>query len=359
MLVIAVVLAISSRAHAHQSSLKYVDVTIDGPRAELAVTIAASDATEPLGLADTARPTAAEAAIPAVAAYVAGWIESKCPAGPATARVEQAFVVVAWTLTCPETIERLELDFTPFFALDRRHDASVAAHAPGKTADPTIVRAAEPVIVVHAGDAAITGWIGYGMDHIYGGPDHVCFVLALLLVVVLQRREDGWHLRPPLAAFRATAVIITAFTVAHSLSLIAASLGWIALPGRLVESVIAASILYTAIENVVRPDARWRFWLTFAFGLVHGLGFASQLEELLPPSNVIVPLLAFNVGVELGQLTIVAVALPVLWLAARWLGARKYRTAVVGGMAVLLSVVAIKWLIERVLAVETFTFLGM
>lgn len=357
---IACVLAIAGTARAHQSSLKYVDVTIDGARAELAVTIAPSDATEALGLPDDARPTAGEAATPATASYVASWIAATgCPAGPATARVEQAFVVVRWTVSCASAIERLELDFTQFFALDRRHDASVTAHAPGATADPTIVRAAEPVIVVHAGEAAITGWIGYGMDHIYGGPDHVCFVLALLLVVVLVRREDGWDVRPPLAALRATAVIVTAFTVAHSLSLIAASLGWIALPSRLVESIIAASILYTAVENVIRPDARWRFWLTFAFGLVHGLGFASQLEELLPPSNVLVPLLAFNVGVELGQLTIVAVALPVLWLAARGLGARTYLRVVVGGMAVLLSLVAIKWLIERVFSVETVSFLGM
>ena len=70
--------------------------------------------------------------------------------------------------------------------------------------------------------------------------------------------------------------------------------------------MIAASIVYTAIEDVVRPDVRWRFALTFAFGLVHGLGFASMLEELLPPGDVVVPLLVFNLGVELGQLTIVA-----------------------------------------------------
>jgi len=343
-IVVVIVLAIARIADAHQSSLKYVDVTIDGASAELAVTIAPTDVTEP----------------PASAAFVAGWITATgCTPGPAAARVDQAFVIVTWTVTCPRTIDRLELDFTRFFALDRRHDASVTVHAPGETADPTVVTAGEPVIEVSAGGGAITGWIGYGMHHIYGGPDHICFVLALLLVVVLVRRDGEFHARPPLSALRATAAIITAFTVAHSLSLIAASLGWISLPSRVVESLIAASIIYTAIENVVRPDARWRFWLTFAFGLVHGLGFASQLEERLPPTNVIVPLLAFNVGVELGQLTIVGVALPVCWLAARGLGAGSYRAFVIRGMAVLLSLVGIKWLIERVFSVETFTFLGM
>ncbi|MEJ7602892.1 MAG: HupE/UreJ family protein [Kofleriaceae bacterium] len=347
-------------AEAHQSSLKYVDVTIDGHQALLAVTVAPGDVTEPLGLPDTDRPSVTDAAVPVVASWVAGWITATgCTPGPASARPDQAFVVVAWTVTCPSEIERLELDFSRFFALDRRHDASVTAHAPGETTDPTIVRAGEPIIVMSAGESSIAGWIGYGMDHIYGGPDHVCFVLALLLVVVLVRRPQGFVVRRPVEAVRATAAIITAFTIAHSLSLITASLGWIALPTRVVESLIAASIIYTAIENVVRPDARWRFGLTFAFGLVHGLGFASQLEERLPANHVIVPLLAFNVGVELGQLTIVAVALPVCWFLARGLGAVRYRHIVIRGMAVLLSFVGIKWLIERVFSIETVSVLGM
>jgi HupE / UreJ protein len=183
-------------------------------------------------------------------------------------------------------------------------------------------------------------------------------VLALLLVVVLVRRTK-WETRSLLGALRATAAIITSFTVAHSISLIAASLGWIELPSRLVESLIAISIIYTAIENVVRPDVRWRFALTFGFGLVHGLGFASVLQEQLPPTNVIVPLLSFNVGVEIGQLTVVAVALPVFWLASRQLGADRYRRWVLPGAAVLLTLVGIKWLIERAFDVSTFTFWGM
>ena len=130
--------------------------------------------------------------------------------------------------------------------------------------------------------------------------------------------------------------------------MIAASLGWLSLPSRLVESLIAFSILYTAIEDIVRPDVRWRFVLTFGFGLVHGLGFASVLQEMLPPDHVIAPLLGFNLGVEIGQLVIVVIALPLAWLVARELGAERYRRRVLPALAIVIAIVAVKWLIERV-----------
>jgi hypothetical protein len=187
----------------------------------------------------------------------------------------------------------------------------------------------------------------------------VSFVLALLLVVMLVRQGDTWTTRPPVATLRRTATIVTAFTIAHSLSLIAASLGWVRLPGRLVESLIAVSILYTAIENLVRPDVRWRFALTFGFGLVHGLGFASVLQVMLPPDHILGPLLGFNLGVEIGQLVIVAIALPIAWLAARELGAVRYRHSVMPVVSIAIAAFAIKWLIERVFVLTLFTIWGM
>jgi hypothetical protein len=155
---------------------------------------------------------------------------------------------------------------------------------------------------------------------------------------------------------RATAVVITAFTVAHSMSLIAAALGWVELPSRVVESLIALSIAYTAAEDIARPDVRWRFVLTFGFGLVHGLGFASTLAVQLPPSHVVVPLLCFNVGVELGQLTIVLVALPVFYMLARELGAARYRQRVMPAIAAAIFVAGVIWVVERTFRV---TILGM
>lgn len=367
-LALALIATLPGRARAHQSSVKYVDITVDGARAEIALTVAPSDVTEPLGLAADARPRLDDALTPAVARYVAGWLAvadatgARCAPGLAHAAPDpdRAFVVVAWTATCAAPIDALALDLAGFFAVDPRHEAIVSVHAPGAPAAPTVVGATTPTVVlgVHS-PPSVVAWIAHGMDHIYGGLDHVAFVLALLLVVVLRRDRHGWQVQRPGAALRATAVIVTAFTVAHSLSLIAASLGWVALPARLVESVIAASIVYTAIENVVRPDVRWRFGLTCAFGLIHGLGFASMLEALLPPTGILVPLLTFNLGVELGQLTIVVVALPLLWALARGLGADAYRRYVLGGAGGVLAAIGLKWLVERVLDVTTFTVWGM
>lgn len=369
--VLCLIASLAAPARAHQSSVKYTDLTVEGARVTVALTIAPTDATGPLGVPDDSRPTISEvlASADRVSAYIATWFSVALPSGAACGAsdpragpdADNHFVVVTWTVTCPETIEEIALDFSRFFAVDQRHEAILTVHAPGKQVDPIVVRAQAPKLVVHAGStASIASWIGYGMDHIYSGIDHICFVLALLLVVVLTRGEDRtWRVRTPLSALRSTATIITAFTIAHSLSLIAASLGWIHLPTRLVETLIAASIVYTAVEDVIRPDVRWRFALTFGFGLVHGLGFASVLEELLPPTHVIVPLLSFNVGVELGQLTIVIVALPVFWALARLVGADRYRRIVLPVAATPLVLIAIKWLIERAFDVTTFSLFGM
>jgi hypothetical protein len=143
--------------------------------------------------------------------------------------------------------------------------------------------------------------------------------------------------------------VITAFTIAHSLSLISAALGWVHLPSRLVESLIAVSIAYTAAENIVRPDVRWRFVLTFGFGLVHGLGFASTLAVQLPPRDVIVPLLCFNVGVEIGQLMIVLVALPVFFAIAQRAGADTYRRRVMPAISAAIFVAGVVWVVQRAL----------
>ncbi|MBV8760801.1 MAG: HupE/UreJ family protein [Deltaproteobacteria bacterium] len=343
-------------AAAHQTSVKYVDVRLDEATAQISVKVAPGDVTEPLGLPADAKPSVEAATTPAVAAYVAHWIAVQsygqaCAVGAPLAKPDEEgkWVVVAWTAQCPRVAT--DLDFRAFFAVDQRHVAIVHVEPSGRDA---IARADSPSVSLH-GAPSLLAWVREGMNHIYTGRDHISFVLALLLVVMLVRKPD-WQIRPPLATLRATATVITAFTIAHSVSLIAASLGWVHLPSRFVESAIAASIAYTAVENIVKPDVPWRFYLTFAFGLVHGLGFASTLAVLLPPSGVIVPLLCFNLGVEIGQLTIVVVALPVFYVAARALGAPAYRRTVMPAISVGIFVLGAVWLIERVFQV---TIIGM
>jgi hypothetical protein len=157
----------------------------------------------------------------------------------------------------------------------------------------------------------------------------VLFLLALLLV--------GGGIRSLLA-------IVTAFTVAHSLTLALAVLEIVRLPGRLVESAIALSIAWVALENVFFDRAAGRWRITFAFGLVHGFGFASILREMqLPREGLIASLLAFNLGVEAGQLVVVLLAYPMVLLVQR--SRRRRMIVTVASSAVL--VVAIGWFLQR------------
>ena len=362
-----IALAAAARtAAAHQTSIKYVELTIDGTEAHLAFKVAPGDVTEPMVVPADAKPTAeAAAAAAGTPAYVARWLAvvqpdavptaQPCAAGPATATADaDHFVVVAWTATCPQPIARLVLDFRAFFAVDPRMEAIVRIGRAGgdpDDVDAVVVRAPDSPVVVRAGESSLPRWIRYGMNHIYSGTDHICFVLALLLVVMLRKDERGrWATKSFAQSLRATGAVVTAFTVAHSLTLIAAALGWVSLPSRLVESAIAASIAYTAAENIVRLDVRWRYALTFGFGLAHGLGFASALAAELPPHGVVPPLLCFNVGVELGQLTIVAVALPIFYVAcARVLGAERYRRYMMPLLSSIIFVFGTVWFVERAL----------
>jgi HupE / UreJ protein len=153
-------------------------------------------------------------------------------------------------------------------------------------------------------DRGFRSFLLLGVEHILSGWDHLLFLLGLLL------RGGGWL---------SLAKIITAFTLAHSITLALAVLDVVALPDRLVEAVIALSIAIVAAENLFLQPVVVRRWLvSFCFGLVHGFGFSSVLRELgLPPDGLLRSLVGFNLGVELGQALVVAVALPALLLVRR------------------------------------------
>ncbi len=350
-------------ASAHQSSIKYFELTVDDNAIEVRVRTARADLATPLRSTDEREPAAAEilAQGNAVGRFVAGWLAVVVNAAPCVPQAttvaidaDPRFVAVQWRLQCAIAVTSLALSFDEFFVLDQQHLAMVRLVAPGTDAVNLVVRADAPRIELTIGAERPTRygtWVRLGLDHIYSGTDHICFLFVLLLVVVIRgtKGEAGWQWQAetPLRALRHTAAVVTAFTVAHSITLIAASLQLIALPGRLVEVVIAGSIVYTAIENIVHPAVRWRFALTFGFGLIHGLGFASALAELLPPSDVVVPLLSFNIGVELGQLSLVIVALPLLWLLVRVVGTLHYRRLVMPAISVVAGGLGTWWLLQR------------
>ena len=150
--------------------------------------------------------------------------------------------------------------------------------------------------------STFANFLSLGVKHILTGYDHLLFLLGLLVVA---------------RGFVSSLRIVTSFTIAHSITLAVATLNLVQIPSRIVEALIAASVVYVGVENLLRGDnAKARRLLAFGFGLIHGFGFASVLRETGIGSRtggIALPLLSFNVGVELGQIIVVAVVLPIIW----------------------------------------------
>ncbi len=178
------------------------------------------------------------------------------------------------------------------------------------------------------------GFVRLGVEHIWTGYDHLLFLFALLVVC---------------RTFRSIVGIITCFTLAHSLTLALATLNLVNLPARLVEPLIAASIVYVGVENLLRKgeEPRGRWALTFGFGLIHGFGFASVLRDLGvggAGGGLALPLFTFNLGVELGQVVIAAAVLPIVW---RLRKSEKFVARGVPAMSAAVALAGLYWLLER------------
>ena len=180
----------------------------------------------------------------------------------------------------------------------------------------------------------VRGYLRLGYSHILPkGTDHILFVCGIFLLAV--------RLRPVLLQ-------VSAFTLAHTLTLALTVYGFVALSPRIVEPLIALSIVYVAVENVLAPALTpWRVALVFAFGLLHGMGFAGVLSELgLPRSQFVPALLSFNAGVELGQLSVIALLALLLALPFRRKPWYRRRVVVPGSLAI--AAVGLVWFVERV-----------
>ena len=190
-----------------------------------------------------------------------------------------------------------------------------------------------------------------GVWHIWIGFDHILFLLSLLLPAVLVASSAT---RARADAFAPVLIdvlkVVTAFTVAHSITLSLAALSVVQLPSRFVESAIALSVVLAAINNI-RPIVRERRWLVaFSFGLIHGFGFASVLADLgLPQEALLLALVAFNLGVEAGQLAIVCAFLPVAYALRATIF---YRRIVLHAGSAAIAAIAAVWLAERALDVR-------
>ena len=357
----ALLLVLSLAVLAHKASDSYLVLDIKGSEVSGQWDIALRDIDFALGLDRDGNGEITWGELRARHADVAAWPLGRLSVargGACTLRVtdhlvdshtDGAYAVLQLAGACPAGGGELALDYRLLFELDALHRGLLRLSLDGasQTAVFSPERAAQRFAAGGTSRLAQFGqYLVEGIWHIWIGFDHILFLLSLLLPAVLVHEAGGWRGVARFGeALREVLWVVTAFTVAHSITLSLAALGIVSLPSRLVESAIAASVVLAAANNL-KPMVEHRRWMVaFGFGLIHGFGFASVLTELgLPQETLVLSLLGFNLGVETGQLAIVAVFLPLAY-ALRATGF--YRRGVFVGGSLLTLVIALVWLIER------------
>jgi hypothetical protein len=297
-------------------------------------------------------------AIEHLGATAAGKECAIAPSGPLMLdrHSDGTYAVLSLAAACPGLKEGLKLRYSLLFDVDPTHRGLVQWIAPGAAGAQALVFAkesAEQNLQVEAPSALQTlkQYIVEGVWHIWIGFDHILFLLSLLLPAVLVRREQHWEPAPSLkGSLFEVLKVVTAFTLAHSITLSLAVLGVVSLPSRFVESTIAASVVFAALNNLRGTIEKRRWVMAFVFGLIHGFGFASALADLgLPTGALALALVGFNVGVELGQMAIVIAFVPVaFWLRTT----RFYRTGVLMVGSVLVALIAAYWFVQRAFDIQ-------
>ncbi len=269
-----------------------------------------------------------------------------------------AYAVMRFTAACPSLVKTLQARYALFFDIDPQHKGLLRLEYPGQSVTGVFSPEKAAQEFTLAQPNKLRQFFDYGHEgvwHIWIGFDHILFLLALLLPAVVLRQQKKWQavtaFKP---AFWAVFKIVTAFTVAHSITLSMATLGVVSLPSRWVEATIAASVVIAALNNVYPLFRERRWMMAFAFGLIHGFGFASVLRDLgLPQDTLVLALVGFNLGVEAGQLAIVAAFLPVAYaLRKSWF----YQRLIMLGGSLLIAVVASVWLVERAFYLKLMPF---
>jgi hypothetical protein len=359
-------MALPSAAWAHKPSDSYLSLRPAGGVLEARWDLAVRDLDHALGLdgdGDGA-VTWGEVRVrePAITDYAlsrvtlaAGGADCRATAGAlaTVSHSDGAYLSLPISFACPPGA--LGIDYRLFRELDPQHrgllrleDDETLVLDPAEGARALPLRGTGPQPSALAG---FFGFVGQGVTHIWGGLDHVLFLIALLLPSVLRREQEATTSRwVPVAEIRPALVdvakIVTAFTAAHSLTLSLAALGVVSVPARVVEPAIAASVALAAANNVRPIFGADRWVVAFALGLLHGFGFSSVLADLgLAHANLVRSLVGFNAGVEVGQLAIVAVFVPLAFLLRRRAGYR--RVALVGG-SLAIAGLSVVWIVERI-----------
>ena len=287
-------------------------------------------------------------------AYAVLRLSADCALGAAPAIAYSLFREVDPT---HRGIAKIQRDGAPLvlMVLDPTAAQPAGLRPTGPVASGAATSAGAAAPVGHPIDASGLGFAKEGVRHILTGYDHVLFLLCLLLPSVMRRTKDGWRPVEQLSqAVWPIVGIVSAFTVAHSITLGLAAMKVVSLPSAFIEPAIAVTIILAALDNVWPVFPVRRVIVTFCFGLIHGFGFAGVLAELdLPTARFAWALLQFNLGLEVGQLLIVVVVTAILFGVRR---RRRYPGWVIGGGSVAAMVVGAVWLVERTANVSLLGF---
>ena len=389
-LVAMLLIAVLGQASAHKSSDAYLQLARTSSGISLRVDVALRDLDVALDLDANADGSLTwgeiRSAWPAIDAYVRSRVQlAGCDLQPAPplleSRIDGVYAALVLTATCDmpaqpvirytllgdvdpthRGIARIDVAGQPpmlrvldparpalFDAASARPPSAASAGSPVAAAVP--VPQAQPATM--ASSAAATepaseahGFLREGIHHIVTGYDHVLFLLCLLLPSVMRRTPEGWR---PVARLSQAALpvagIVTAFTVAHSITLALAAMKWVSLPPSFIEPAIAVTIILAALDNLRPIFHGRRVIVTFLFGLIHGFGFAGVLAELrLPTAQFAWALLQFNLGLELGQLMIVGLAASLLFALRQ---GRHYPAWAIRGGSMAAITIGVLWFVER------------
>jgi hypothetical protein len=359
---LAAACALSTAAFAHISSNGFLSAHLDGREIQGSMEISVRDAELAVGIDANhdGKITWAElrSAQPQLVGYLSDHVTfdvqgRRCAIAFQTLevndRVDGHYAWLPFTGRCPRTIDAIEIRYTVLEGLDPSHRGLLTLTGEGG-AQTGVLGGGSPQAVysVLAPDRWRTfqDYFEAGVRHILSGIDHLLFLLSLLLPAVLQRKSGHWEpVREARPALIGVLEVVTAFTLAHSITLTLAALDLVRLPTRLTESVIAASIIAAALNNIFPLITESRARIAFGFGLLHGFGFASVLSDMgLPPGARLISMFSINQGIEAGQLSVVLAVMPVIYALRSGLF---YRRTVMPWGSAAIAALAFVWLVQR------------
>jgi HupE / UreJ protein len=359
---VCLLLSMATAAHAHIASNGFLTVSVEGSNLAGTIELAVRDAELAVGLDSNRDGKVTWGEIRSHQRDLELYVRSKLFIGDGTSKCNQKFAPLEinervdgnylwlpFSAVCGTRPTQLTISYHLMQGIDPYHRGLLTVTAWGATQTGVLGGGADMQSIALDHPSARRAFLEYletGVWHIWSGVDHLLFLLSLLLPAVLRRREQHWE-AVPLAkpALLNILKVVTAFTVAHSITLSLAAFDVVRLPSRLTEAVIAASIIVAALNNIFPrvTEGRWR--IAFAFGLLHGFGFASVLADMgLPPGARVVSLVAFNLGVEVGQLAVVLAIMPVAY-AVR--ATAFYRQTVMQWGSSAIAALAFVWLVQR------------